>query len=193
MGDNKMLLEVGGAPLLRRAATRAAKVGFDPVLVVTGHERGRAEASVAGIDCRTVFNPEHEEGIHTSVRAGIDALDEGVDAVVIMLADMPFVSTDMLRRLVARYRTSDASLVISKYGDIPAPPMLYDRSLFHELRVMTERCGRQVIRRHRDQAVEIHWPEKALADVDTPTQYQDVRERIEAGDDSDRDRPADSD
>ena len=181
MGKNKMLMEIDGETVLRRAATTAVAAGFDPIVVVTGHEREHAEAEVDGLGCETVFNADHGTGIHTSVRAGIDALPDGIDAVVIMLADMPFVSADMLRELIAAYRGSDAPLVISRYGgEVPAPPMLYDRTLFGELRVMQQRCGREVVRRHRDEAQALEWPIEALADIDTPDDFASVRATIDA-------------
>ena len=52
--------------------------------------------------------------------------------------------------------------------------MLYDRTLFGELSVMQRRCGREVIRRHRHEALELDWPEALLADLDTPEDYQRV-------------------
>ena len=181
MGANKMLMEIGGETLLRRAATTAVAVGFDPIVVVTGHEHELAAAEVDGLGCTTVFNADHETGIHTSVRAGIDALPNDIDAVAIMLADMPFVSADMLRDLIAAYRGSDAPLIISRYGgEVPAPPMLYDRTLFGELRVMQQRCGREVVRRHRDEAQALEWPIEALADIDTPDDFASVRATINA-------------
>ena len=181
MGKNKMLMEIDGETVLRRAATTAVAAGLDPVVVVTGHEREHAEAQIDGLGCRTVFNADHETGIHTSVRTGIDALPDGVDAVVIMLADMPLVNAHMLRDLIAAYRGSDAPLVISRYGgEIPAPPMLYDRTLFGELRVMQRRCGREVVRRHRDEVQALEWPIEALADIDTPDDFASVRATIDA-------------
>ena len=169
-----------GETMLRRAADRAIAAALDPVLVVTGHQREHAEAQLAGLGCRTVFNADHETGIHTSVRAGIDALPGDVDAVVIMLADMPFVTAGMLRDLIDRYRGADRPLVISRYGgETNAPPMLYDRSLFGELRVIQRRCGREVIKRHRDEALVMEWPIEALSDIDTPDDYTRVRAAIE--------------
>ena len=185
MGSNKMLMQIDGETVLRRAAATAIAAGFDPVMVVTGHEREKAEAAIDGLDCLAAFNADYDTGIHTSVRAGIDELPDGVDAIVIMLADMPFVTAGMLRDLMARYRDSDAPLVISRYGgEIPAPPMLYDRSLFGELRVMQRRCGREVVRRHRDEAVELQWPMEALADLDTPEDYETIRGAAAASDET---------
>ena len=181
MGENKMLMEIDGDTVLRRAAKTAVAAGLDPVVVVTGHEREHAETQIDGLGCTTAFNADHEAGIHTSVRTGIDALPDGVDAVVIMLADMPLVSADMLRDLITAYRDSDAPLVISRYGgEIPAPPMLYERTLFGELRVMQRRCGREVVRRHRDEARALEWPLEALADIDTPDDFASIRATMDA-------------
>ena len=177
MGRNKMLLELDDETMLRRAAKAAVSAGLDPVVVVTGHERELAEAQIDGIDCVPVHNSNHEAGIHTSVHAGIDSLPENVGAAIVVLADMPFVTGDMLRGLVERYRNSDAPLVISRYGgEINAPPMLYDRSLFGELRAIQQRCGREVVKRHRAEALELDWPRAALTDVNTPEDYDRIRE-----------------
>ncbi len=90
-----------------------------------------------------------------------------------MLADMPFVTPEMIAGLIDRYRSSEAPLVISDYEGVNAPPMLYDRSLFGELLAMTgEGCGRQVVKRHRDEAEVLSWPASALADIDVPEDYE---------------------
>ena len=67
----------------------------------------------------------------------------GARAAVVMLADMPFVTPDMLRTLLARYRESAPPLVVSRYGEVTAPPILYDRVLFPELEAYEgEGCGK---------------------------------------------------
>lgn len=178
-GRNKLLLEVDGESLVRRAVGVARDAGLDPVVVVLGHDSDRVADELDGLDCVPVVNPDHAEGIHASVRFGIDRLPESAAAAVVMLADMPFVSSSMLRRLVDRYRGGEAPLVISRYGDdVNAPPMLYDRCLFGELRTMKRRCGREVVQRHRDEADEVVWPETALTDLDTPEDFERVRARI---------------
>ena len=78
MGSNKMLLDLGGETVLRRAATTAASAEPDLLLVVTGHERERAEAELEGIACRSVFNPDHADGVQTSLRTGVDNLPDDI-------------------------------------------------------------------------------------------------------------------
>ena len=180
MGKNKMLMEIHGETVLRRAAKTAVAASLDPVIVVTGHESKQAELQLDGLDCLTAFNVDHETGIQSSVQVGVDALPDDVGAVLIMLADMPFVTTKMLCALVALYRTTDAPLIISRYGgEVQAPPMLYDRKLFGELRVMRRRCGREVVQRHRNEAKALAWPIEALADIDTPNDLARVRSTID--------------
>jgi molybdenum cofactor cytidylyltransferase len=173
MGANKLLFELEGESLLRRAARRALAGGLMPLVVVLGHEAERTEREVYGLPCRVVVNPDYERGITSSLQAGVAALPAEARAAVVMLADMPFVTAEMLAALVARYRESTAPLVISDYEGINAPPMLYDRALFAELQAMPEGsgCGRKVVKQHREEAAVLSWPAAALADVDVPDDF----------------------
>jgi molybdenum cofactor cytidylyltransferase len=175
MGRNKLLFELDGETVLHRAARAALDGGLSPLLVVLGHEAEQAGRALGGLPCQMVINPDYEQGINSSLKSGVAALPSEprpVIAAVVMLADMPFVTSEMIAGLVERYRSSAAPLVISDYAGVNAPPMLYDRSLFGELLAMTgEGCGRQVVKRHRGEAEVLAWPEAALADLDVPEDY----------------------
>lgn len=175
MGRNKLLLELDGETVVHRAARTADAAGLAPVVVVTGHERGAVEAALHGLRCRIVHNSEHAQGQHTSVGAGIAALD-GPTAAIVILADMPFVTPDMLRALAERHAATGAPVVASRYGgETIAPPILYDRRLFGELTRMDRRCGRQVVKRHGADAVELDWPLERMRDLDRPSDYANAR------------------
>jgi molybdenum cofactor cytidylyltransferase len=168
LGVNKLLLEVGGEPLLRRVARAALAAGLEPLVVVLGHEAERTEGALAGLPCRTVRNPDHARGQGTSLRKGLDALPPGAPAAVVLLGDMPLVRAELVAALLDRYRRSLAPLVVSDYGGVVAPPTLYDRTLFAELTEPGERPGRAVVQRHRAEALVVPCPAEALADVDLP-------------------------
>ena len=172
-GPNKMLLEVGGQPLVRRALKAALEAGLDPVLVVLGHEADRVRAALSGLDHRPVVNADHAQGVRVSLQTGVRALPPEVDAAVVILADMPFVTAPMIRAVADRYRAGRPPLVVSEYGDVNAPPTLYDRALFGELLTSTgEGCGKHVVKKHKSEAAVVAWPESALADVDVPDDYE---------------------
>jgi molybdenum cofactor cytidylyltransferase len=182
MGVNKLVLPLGGSTVLRRAVTAAAAGGLAPILVVIGHEAERARGELDGLPCVAVANPDHARGINTSLRAGIRAVPEACAGAVVLLADMPLVTAAMVRTVVARFRSGDAPLVISVYGDVLAPPTLYGRELFPELGALQgEGCGKQVMKRHRARALEVSWPPAALGDLDVPADVERIRAELEGG------------
>jgi CTP:molybdopterin cytidylyltransferase MocA len=74
--------------------------------------------------------------------------------------------------LVRTAQNSAALLVCSRYAGTLAPPVLFRRALFDELRTLTgESCGRAVIEQHREHALYVDWPVAALTDVDTPEEF----------------------
>lgn len=178
MGRNKLLLHVGGETLVRRAVRLAGEAGLDPVILVTGRFREAVEREVEDLDCEPTFNPDHEHGIQTSVAAGVSAVPGDCGAAVVMLPDMPFVTARMVRTLVERHAESGVPLVASRYGEVNAPPILYGRRLFGEVSRMRAGCGREVVRRHRERAVQVDWPADRLRDLDRPGDYDAVRREL---------------
>jgi molybdenum cofactor cytidylyltransferase len=183
MGRNKMFLEIGGETLLHRAVRVAADAGLSPLIVVIGHDAGRARELLGGLPCQPVVNADYLQGVQSSVRTGVEAVPDAVRAAIVMLADMPLVTADMLATLVGRYRAGAAPLVLSTYGDVNAPPTLYDRSLFPELTTLAgPGCGKQVVKRHRHEAVAVEWPLEALDDLDEPADVERLIPLLDARD-----------
>ena len=82
---------------------------------------------------------------------------------------MVLVTEEMIGAMLKEAVRTDAPLVVSRYGDVKAPPLLFRRALFPELLAWTgEGCGKAVVLRHEAEAVFIDWPVAALTDVDTP-------------------------
>jgi molybdenum cofactor cytidylyltransferase len=182
MGTNKLFLSLRGETVVRRAIRTALAAGLDPVLVVLGHESERAKAELKGLRCAVVLNKDYAQGINTSLSAGIAAVPEQAVAALVMLADMPFVTKEMLGAIVERYRGGTSPLVVSNYEGVDAPPMLYDRSLFTELRALDgDGCGKKVVKRHRSESLEVAWPASALKDLDLPADVDAVLAELENG------------
>jgi molybdenum cofactor cytidylyltransferase len=181
MGRNKLLLPIGGEAVVRRAVRAALEADLDPVVVVLGHEAERVRAELHGLPCLAIVNPEHARGVGTSLRAGLAEVsaEARAGAVVVLLADMPFVTASSIRRVVESYRKSRAPLVLSRYGEVDAPPTLYDRSLFPELLALAEgHCGKRVVRRHAHEAAVVPSPVDALRDIDVAADYESARAEL---------------
>ena len=173
MGRNKMLLELEGESLVRRAARRALAAGLSPVVVVLGHEADRARAALADLGVEIVLNPDFTGPTSGSLHAALDLLGEDVGAAVVLLGDMVHVSEAALAELMRRARSSHAPLVVSRYGDVTAPPLLFRRALFGELLAWTgEGCGKAVVQAHKREALYVDRPAGVLVDVDTPEDFQ---------------------
>jgi len=159
----------------------ALESGVGRVVVVLGHEEARVRAALEGLPCTMVVNPDHAKGQGTSLHAGLRQVSADADAVVFVLADMPFVTAAMIRTLVDRHQVAHAPVVVSQYGDVPAPPTLFDRALFPELLAIGDEQGaKHVARRHLSEAEVVTWPPEASRDIDVRADYDAVR-RGDAG------------
>ena len=179
LGTNKLLVELGGEPLIRRAARRALAAGLDPVIAVLGHEAKRIRGALQGLPVTLVGNPRHAEGMPASVHAGLAAVPDNCAAAMVLLPDMPLVTAPMLSELAARFRATGTPLVISLYGETAAPPTLYARALFPALLAAAE-GGRQAVGEHRHLAAEVRWPAELMMDLDVPEDLERLR-AMEAG------------
>ena len=169
---NKMLLQLEGESLVRRAARRALAAGLAPVVVVIGHESERIRAELKDLPVTFAVNPDYTGPTSGSLHRGLEALGEGVGAAVVMLGDMVRVTQETLTMLVAAAQGTDAPLVVSRYGDVTAPPLLFRRALFPELLAWTgEGCGKTVVKAHSHEAMYVDRPVALLADVDTPEDF----------------------
>jgi molybdenum cofactor cytidylyltransferase len=178
MGTNKLLVELDGESVIRRAVRQACDANLDPVIVVLGYQADLVAATVKDLDVMPVVNERYHDGINTSVQLGITHVPNQCDAAVVLLADMPRVTTSMIDALVDRYVAGRQreQLIISLYGEVHAPPTLYDRSLFSEFDGQKgEGCGRRIVLAHWESAIKMPWSPQLIADLDRPEDVIDVQ------------------
>lgn len=178
LGRPKQLVSLGSRPLLEGVldAIRGSKVRG--VVVVLGHESDEVARRVRLRPAeRVVVNPDYSRGLSTSVKAGIRAVSPGASAVLLVLADQPFLSTALVDRIVDAYLASAARVVAPTRRGLQGNPVLVDRSLFPEvLGVEGDVGAKPVIARHRDETVFIEVEEQdALLDVDTEEDLRRAR------------------
>lgn len=169
-GPNKLLATVGGTPLVRIAAAAALKSKAASLTVVTGHRADDVRAALDGLDVKLVHNPDHMQGLSTSLRAGIESLPPDVDGVIVLLADMPGVGTATIDRLIEAFRPDEGVLVVvptfkGKRGN----PVVWSSRFFQALAaVQGDTGGRHLIGEHPDAVAEVEIGESVAVDVDTP-------------------------
>lgn len=169
MGRPKLLLTYQGIPLLQRAVNAAVRGGCDDVVVVLGANREEYLPALQGTTARLVHNPDFAHGMSGSIRVGIEALGDGTQAAVIMLADQPFIDAGIVHDLIQTYRASGKKIVASTYGGVRGVPVLFDRALFLELLLLEgDQGARQVMGTYPDHIAAVEIPPDAARDVDTP-------------------------
>jgi molybdenum cofactor cytidylyltransferase len=169
-GPVKQLATIGGVPLVRRAAQAAVASRAAPVVVVTGHAADDVSCALAGLDVAVVHNPDFAEGLSTSLRTGLAALPEDVEAAVVVLADMPGIDAAAIDRLVGAYDpVAGAHVVVATANGKRGNPVLWSRRFFPELSAVTgDTGGRQIIAGVPEAVVEVELGLAAAVDVDTP-------------------------
>lgn len=176
MGWPKLLLPLGGEPLVRRTVRQVCEAGPGEVLVVVGNEYGRVLAALEGLPVRHAVNTAFATGMGSSFRTAVEHL-EGCDAALFALADQPFVTAAEYRTLVETYRRRPGGIVCARYGEVTAPPHLFDRAFFPELAAL-EHGARSILARHRDRTTIVPLPPDRLFDIDTPDDYERAVARL---------------
>jgi molybdenum cofactor cytidylyltransferase len=165
-GSPKQLVRLGGELLLHRVITAAGEVAGAAVTVVLG--ANAAEIGMALPPVGLIVNREWQEGIASSIRAGVRRLPGACDAVLVLLADQPRVSAASLQRLVAAWRAQPRQIVASRYGSVTGVPAIFPRWSFEELCALRGDVGaRAVIARYPDRVLALAHPEAAI-DIDRP-------------------------
>src|SRR6266404_998119 len=75
MGQPKQLLRIGATTLLERAIDAALSAKLGRVFVVLGANAEAIAAHTLRCDAAFVLNEAWREGMHTSIRCGIEALE----------------------------------------------------------------------------------------------------------------------
>jgi molybdenum cofactor cytidylyltransferase len=153
MGRPKQLLPVDGRPLLEKVVAAANASSLDEVIVVLG---GSAVEIREGIDlgrASVVYNPDHLEGLGSSIRAGLASLDDRVDRAMVILGDQPAVSAELFDRLLDLQTSSGLPSAALRFGDLLHPPVVLDRSLFGDLNSLEGDVGCRAVIRGRPELV----------------------------------------
>lgn len=178
-GPNKLLSDIAGAPMIARVVetVRASSVGT--IHVVVGHQSERMKEALRSFDITVIDNPHYEEGMSSSVAAGIESLPSTTDAALVVLGDMPLLSTSVLMALVQAYRRAPELITIPCMNGKRGNPVLWPRRYFGRLvRLQADSGGRALFKEFADQLQFVDVGTDAIfMDVDTADALDAVRER----------------
>ena len=174
-GGKKLLVPIGGEPLLDHTIRSLLEGGVTEVIVVVGTDaRPELERDVNAMNdprVRPVENPDPSRGMFSSIQVGV-ATANG-DALVVLPGDMPFVRPETVRAVIAKFRERRA-IVSPRYKGKRGHPVVMPLALRDEITTTAPTANlHDVIHHHQDERVDLDVDDPGVVrDVDTPADLQ---------------------
>jgi molybdenum cofactor cytidylyltransferase len=174
MGRQKLLLPYAGRTVIERIADAALQSRADHVVVVTGYEPERIHAALDGYAVTFAQNDRYPEGMLTSIRTGLAALPEDLEAFMVVLGDQPSLTTAIIDFLIDGFRASDKGIVVPWIDDDSGHPIIIDAAYREEVMTQFDDTGLRALIYGRPE--EVHrlpvTDPGVLRDMDTPDDYE---------------------
>lgn len=180
-GGQKALATLGGRPLVCWVVDAAQAAHLSPIQVVGPNSVDALRDAVSESTATVVPNPESSWGIATSIACGLRSLAEqdDVEAAVLLHADQPLVSADLVSMLLASYRRLPMHAVIASFRGTLAPPVLAARALWPELSALRgDNGGKQVIMRDPARVAVLELDQGPPFDIDTQQDLAAARRSV---------------
>ena len=175
-GVQKLVQPLDGKPVVRWSAESLIGAPVDEVIVVVGENDAPIRNALAGLDVRYVQTTKARQGMAASLAAGIAAMPADTEAVLVVLGDEPLMGREPLLRVVERYQAGGAAVVAPLFRGIRGHPVLFERSVFPELKELTgDRGARAVADRDESRRAFVELDLPKPVDVDTPADLARVR------------------
>jgi molybdenum cofactor cytidylyltransferase len=185
-GEEKMLVHLGGVPMVCRTVRACVDSRLDEILVVTPPSPGVQEALLQLFPVeerlRFVTNPKPERGMLSSLRAGLEVTTPQTTAAMVVLADMPMVPANLIDELVIEHAWH-GGILLPVCGGQWRHPRIIPRDLFAEFMSLPDTAkGTEVIERYRADitAVDVS-DDNTFLDVDDPADVEIWRRANEHG------------
>ena len=175
-GSNKLLHEIDGKPIVCHGLQAAVDSQLPRIYTVLGNQRLEMKQTIGEYFPRhpkitIVDNPGFKGGLMSSLKSGLQGLDDQFEAAMVMLADMPFITAGAIDDLIRAFETRPG-IVMPVHEGTYYHPRIIPRPLFGAfLELDDDGSGVEVIGRFADRVVAV--PVKDLSmyrDIDTPSE-----------------------
>ena len=177
LGEPKQLLPIGGTALVVRVAEAACRLKLYPVIVVLGAHVEKIEPYLNLPGLSVVFNPDWEEGMASSIRKGIEAMDMNhphVDGIQFLVCDQPHLDHQLIRELIELQDETGLPAAACAYNGKLGTPALFHKTMFHELLQLRGDIGARKILEEMKEEVAILNFEAGKIDIDTMSDYHQL-------------------
>lgn len=141
-GEDKLTTKIEGEPLLRRSARTALDSQAEKLAVVFGAQMAARKAALEGLDYAAIENPQWSDGLGSSISCGMGTLSD-CDGVLVLLADMPGVTAEIIDRLIQCFiqNHDPQTIVAPRSEEGRGNPVLFGSGHFAALKALTGDTG----------------------------------------------------
>ena len=182
MGTQKLLLPLGGKPVIARIVDELRQCRLQKIIVVVGRDGEAVEHALNGRDVTFVTNPDPSGDMLSSVRSGLHATTIGCEAMLIVLGDQPNISSELASKLIERFPESGDGIVVPTHLGQRGHPLLIAARFRDELLSQHEGVGlRGLLAAHPEVVLRLELEDATVfADMDTPEDYQNQLARAKS-------------
>jgi molybdenum cofactor cytidylyltransferase len=184
MGRPKQLLHVQGVTLLERVLNEALKSELDKIILILGHQSKEIKRVLGQVivhkKLRVIENPRYRQGISSSITMGLSEVEVNYDHVMILLADLPHVTSRLINLLIHRYLESRLPIGAIQVKSKRSHPVIFGRPLYNELRKLQGDMGaRALFQKYGDRACLVE-PDFFYddMDIDTEEDYAEIQRSL---------------
>lgn len=167
-GRQKLLAPVGDRPMLECTLDTLRASTVDKIVLVLGHLSDEVLRSVSTNGVRVVLNPEYREGMSSSLRAGIRALEGDEDAVLVVLGDQPLLRAETIDAMRRAYEEAGVQAVIPVHRGQRGNPVLLDLALRNRMEAIRGDMGCRELLKELDDVLALEVDDLGvIIDIDT--------------------------
>ena len=185
MGRPKQLLEWQGKTLLQHSWNRSSTPLRTRSFWSWGMKPTGSERALPALPIKIVINPDYKQGMASSLRQGLLAMDPGSEAFLVLLADQPGIGPEIINTLIRTFRQADPKrgIVRPVYRGRRGHPVLIGAQYLQEaLQLQGDVGARRILMNHPGDILEIDVEQDAvLKDIDTPEEYRDYTKQAGPG------------
>jgi molybdenum cofactor cytidylyltransferase len=180
MGTQKALLPFASGTVISHITDQFIQSAVDEVFVVVGHDPEQIKHVLTGPPVTIVHNPDYEEGMLSSVRAGLRALPDHVEETFIALGDQPAISSALINTMLDAFSQTGKGMMVPLHQDRRGHPLLLSPTYRAEILTHFDDQGlRGLLHTHPEDVAEVPVDtDGGLHDIDTPEDYQRAVERL---------------
>ena len=174
MGKPKQLMPWHQGTILERAIDNLLESAVSEVVVVVGYQAEEVVKVIATRPVAVAVNPDYEQGMSTSIAAGLRLIDDRAGAVMLALGDQPLIDSRTINRLLDEFPNHDKGIALPAYQGRRGHPVIFAIKYKAELLKLTgDAGGRQIIKDHPDDVLEVAVDSAGvITDIDTGDDYR---------------------